>query len=313
MGPGALSQPPPRRFRSRRQPRRCRHPRRSAGSATVPVEGSASASVPGPRRARRHWGRSRRPRSGPASSRPCLRSPSPWPSLVEEPAPARGRVLAIEGRPGDRRLGFGEFLAGDFAVRVERVPDFRREGAAEDRDPVDARHFDVVGLRVADPDHGREVRLVAGEPGVGVVVGRPGLARLAGAAGVGRGAGAAGDVVVEQAGDLVGDRFGDDPLAGRRARGGRRGRRGRRPGGSRSGCGGCRPRRASRRRPTSRAARRRSAGRRCPRPGSRRVRCRSPSTSRFRRRSPGRRRGRAGRRRCCRRRRSPAARLIVPR
>ena len=92
------------------------------------------------------------------------------------------------------------------------MPDFGREGAAEDGDPVHAGHRDLVRFRVADPDRGRQVGLVAGEPGVGVFVGGAGLARLAGAAGVGGGAGAFGDVVVQQPGHLVGDRFGQHPL-----------------------------------------------------------------------------------------------------
>ncbi len=91
------------------------------------------------------------------------------------------------------------------------MPDLGREGAAEDGDAVDAGHLDRVGLRVADPDHARQVGLVAGEPGVGLAVGCPGLAGLARAAGVGGGAGAFGDVVVQQPRHLVGDGFGDDP------------------------------------------------------------------------------------------------------
>ncbi len=127
--------------------------------------------------------------------------------------------LAVVGRPGDRLLGLLEFLAGNARVGVERVPDFGREGAAEDGDPVDAGHRDLVRLRVADPDRGRQVRLVAGEPGVGVFVGGPGLARLAGAAGVGGGAGAFGDVVVQQPGHLPGDRCGEHPVAASRPAG----------------------------------------------------------------------------------------------
>ena len=92
------------------------------------------------------------------------------------------------------------------------MPDFCREGAAEDLDPVHRGHFNRVRLRVADPDHGRQVRLVAGKPGVGEAVRRPRLARLARAAGVGRGPRAFDDVVVQEPGHLVGDRFGDHPF-----------------------------------------------------------------------------------------------------
>src|SRR6185503_3692702 len=93
---------------------------------------------------------------------------------------ARARVAPVERCPADLLLWFFEFLARHAGARVEGVPDFGREGAAEDGPPVDARHRDVVRFRVADPDHGRQVRLVAGDPGVGVFVGRPGLAGLPG-------------------------------------------------------------------------------------------------------------------------------------
>ncbi len=183
------------------------------------VGAGVPALVPDPRPARRHWGRirsgrNRRPRRC-RGRRLAAVAAGGRPGGI---ARAGLGEVAVVGGPADRLIRFLEFLAGDAAVGVERVPDFGREGAAEDGDPVDAGHRDVVRFRVADPDRGCQVGLVAGEPGVGVFVGGPGLAGLAGAAGVGGGAGPFGDVVVEQFRHLVGDGFGQHPLRVRRLR-----------------------------------------------------------------------------------------------
>ena len=83
---------------------------------------------------------------------------------------------------------------------------------------MDRGHRDVVRLRVTDPDGGRQVGLVAIEPGVGEVVCGAGLSCLPRAAGVGGCAGSAGDVHVEDLGDLVGDGLGQHSLGVRLVR-----------------------------------------------------------------------------------------------
>ena len=93
----------------------------------------------------------------------------------------------------------------------EEAPDRGWEGAACDGDAVHARHRDL-GLRVADPDRGRQRRRDPAEPGVGVVLRRAGLA-AGGAADVRADAGAALDVHLEDPRHLGRDPVRDHSVA----------------------------------------------------------------------------------------------------